>query len=115
MPLRPETTALERLIARQTAQRAATASVRARCVIDRLRQRGVEARLVGWLARGDFMAHSDVDLLILSCPYELKYTLESLIEDEMLELPFDCIYLDEVRPPYRERLLAEARGAPACG
>ena len=112
---RAGTTLLDRLMARQTAERARTAAARARRVLDQLRQRGVEAKLVGSLARGSFMAHSDVDFLIVSCPHELKYALEAGIEDVMLELPFDCIYLDEVRPPYRDRLLAEARDAPAGG
>jgi predicted nucleotidyltransferase len=81
-------------------------------VLERLRGLGVEARIAGSLARGTFKLHSDVDFLILACPPELKYRIEAEVEDLMQGLPFDCLYLDEVRPAFRARLLAEARDAP---
>jgi predicted nucleotidyltransferase len=97
------------LTARRTAERERLAWARAALVIERLGALGIEARVVGSLARGDFRLHSDVDFLILACPPELKYRIEALVEDLMEGLPFDCIYLDEVRPERRARLLEEAR------
>jgi predicted nucleotidyltransferase len=70
--------------------------------------RGVAARLVGSLARGDFLPHSDVDLLIVACPPGLRYGIEGLVEESLEGGPFDVIYLDEVPPERRARLLAEA-------
>ena len=55
------------------------------------------------------------DSLILTCPPELKYRLEAEVEDLMEGLPFDCIYLDEVRPDRRARLLEEAQDASPRG
>jgi len=73
-----------------------------------LRAKGVEARLVGSLARGDFLLHSDIDILILRCPPGLRYALEGLVEEAVQGRAFDVLYLDEVRPERRARLLAEA-------
>lgn len=84
-------------------------------MVERLGALGVAARIEGSLARGDFRLHSDVDFLILACPPELKYRLEAEVEDLMEGLPFDCIYLDEVRPDRRARLLEEAQDASPRG
>lgn len=60
--------------------------------------RHVDARLVGSLAKGTFHAGSDVDFLILSCPRALKYRMEADVEDMMAGLPFDIVYIEEIRP-----------------
>lgn len=60
------------------------------------------------LARGDFLPHSDVDLLVVACPPELHYRIESLIEEPLEGRPFDPLYLDEVAAARRAGLLAEA-------
>ena len=70
-----------------TAARAATAA---------LAEVGVHAVVTGSLARGRFGAHSDIDLLVTSCPRRLKYAIEGLVEDVMAGVPFDLIYLDEL-------------------
>lgn len=67
--------------------------------------------MVGSLARATFAGPSDVDLLVVSCPPEWRYRLESVVEDAVGDPPFDVIYLDEVPAPRRETLLAEARRA----
>jgi len=103
------------LTARRTAERARLARERAALVVERLGALGVEASIVGSLARGDFRLHSDINFLILACPPELKYRLEAEVEDLMEGLPFDCIYLDEVRPDRRARLLEEAQDASPRG
>jgi predicted nucleotidyltransferase len=100
-------------LSRRADARARSAWARAAAVPARLAELGVEAKVVGSLACGDFAAHSDVDFLVVRCPHPLKYRIEAEVEDRMGGLPFQCLYLDEVRPAYRDELLAEARDAPA--
>jgi predicted nucleotidyltransferase len=101
-------TPIEALLADAAREKAVAARSAARRAIERLRERGVAARLVGSLARGDFLPHSDVDLLIVACPPGLRYGIEGLVEESLEGGPFDVIYLDEVPPERRARLLAEA-------
>jgi predicted nucleotidyltransferase len=76
-----------------------------------LAKRGVEARVIGSLARGDFLLHSDIDLLILRCPDELRYRIEGLVEDSLEGMPFDVVYLDEVAPDSRAAILSPSLDA----
>lgn len=99
------------LVERRTAERRRLALARARVVLDWLAGLGVEAAVVGSLARGTFRDHSDVDFLVLSCPPDLRYAVEGGVEDRMEDLPFDVLYLDELREPFRQRVLTEARRA----
>lgn len=69
---------------------------------------GVEARIFGSLAMGIFSSRSDVDFLVVSCPTELKYTIEGRVEDLMGDLPFDVVYLDEIPVSRRERFTRHA-------
>jgi len=102
-------TRMERLIANRIEERRAKALAAAERVLDLLRRHGVEARLVGSLARGDFDLASDVDFLVLTCPESLRYGLEAEVEEEMTGLPFDVLYLDEIESgKFREKLLREA-------
>lgn len=103
---------LDALLRRRAEDRRRTAAARARKALDWLAGQGVEAAVIGSLARGGFKDHSDVDVLVLSCPPDRRYTLETGVEAVMEDLPFDLIYLDEVREPYRARMLAEAVRAP---
>jgi len=82
----------------------------ARRVAFSLKERGVEVRLVGSLARGtDFDASSDIDFLVLECPEELRYRIEADVEDMLEGIPFDVTYLDEVKSDhFRKRLLEDA-------
>lgn len=84
------------------------AAERARRVAVLLARRGVQAQIVGSLARGDFGPHSDVDFLITSIPGGLRYRIESQVEDAMDGLPFSVLYLDEAPPMRRQALEAEA-------
>lgn len=116
MPASTETTeypALAELDARRAAQRRQVAIQRAREVLALLEGRGIEGKVVGSLGRGDFRADSDVDFLILSLARpEDRYAVEGEIIPLMGDLPFDVIYLDEVRSEhFRDKLLKEARGA----
>ena len=92
---------IEQLIANDTRDREATARMRAADALDLLAEQGVAARVIGSLARGDFRLHSDVDLLVLRCPPALRYRIEGLVEDALQGLPFDVVYLDEVKPERR--------------
>ncbi len=82
----------------------------ARRVAVSLKERGVEIRLVGSLARGaDFDISSDIDFLVLECPEELRYRIEADVEDILDGIPFDVTYLDEVKSAhFRKRLLEDA-------
>lgn len=72
------------------------ATSRAADVIQTLSTKGVQARVVGSLTGDRFALHSDVDFLVEKCPKELKYSIESIVESIMLDIPFDVIYQDEV-------------------
>lgn len=54
------------------------------------------AVVTGSLARGNFGPHSDIDLLVTACPRHLKYAIEGVVEDALVGLPFDVVYLDEL-------------------
>ncbi len=99
---------LDALMTARAASRRRTAVERARAALDWLAAEGVEAAVVGSLARGTFREHSDVDVLILACPPHRKYTLETGVERHMGDLPFDVLYLDELPPPLRDRAEREA-------
>jgi predicted nucleotidyltransferase len=102
---------IEKLLAADTRAREARARVLAARALRRLAERGVEARVIGSLARGDFLLHSDVDLLVLRCPPELRYRIEGLVEDTLEGLPFDVVYLDEVAPERRAAIQSRSLNA----
>lgn len=98
---------LDELLTRHTQERAAKARTAAARALRALGRLGVEARLIGSLARGDHRLHSDIDILIVRCPDELRYRIEGLVEDALGGLPFDVVYLDEVAPARRAVLERE--------
>jgi predicted nucleotidyltransferase len=100
---------LELLLAKDAQDRTARARQFAEVAVQRLEELGVEARIVGSLARGDFRGHSDIDILVLRCPPDRRYRIEGAVEEAAEGFPFDVIYLDEVPAPRRARLLGEAR------
>ena len=99
---------LDDILAARTKARTEQARKSAVRALQALERVGVEARLIGSLARGDHRLHSDVDILIVRCPDELRYRIESIVEDELGGLPFDVVYLDEVAPANRPKLQREA-------
>ncbi len=104
MPSRIETLRAEQLRAKTAA--ATQAASRA---LERLREHGIEACLVGSLKTGQFDMHSDIDILVTKCPKDLVYTVEAELEDLMEGLPFDVVYLDLLPQGQRERWLQHAR------
>lgn len=105
------TTILDSVIKRDAHQRRERAVAVARRAVAALAAVGVDVMVVGSLARGTFRHHSDIDLLVVSCPSELRYAIEGMVEEEAGGLPFDVINLDEVTQARRGRLLSEARRA----
>ena len=75
-------------------------------MLQRLRSRGVRAGVIGSLAAGRFGLHSDVDFIVLECPAQLRYRIETEVEAHMQGIPFDVAYADEMREPWRARALA---------
>jgi predicted nucleotidyltransferase len=61
-----------------------------------LERRGVKVVITGSLARGSFGRGSDVDFVVLECPRHLKYAIEAVVEDELVGIPFDVVYRDEI-------------------
>jgi predicted nucleotidyltransferase len=82
--------------ARESAARAAAAAV-----LRRLGELGVRAGVFGSLATGRFDLHSDVDILVLDCPPQLRYRIETEVERGMHGIRFDVAYADEMREPWR--------------
>lgn len=113
----PPYPSLAELDAQRATERRRLAVERARKVLDQLAERGVEAAVVGSLARGDFGRHSDVDFLVLSTGgLEDPYLVDDWVADIMGEMPFDVIYWQEVPlASRREQLLSEARHGSDLG
>ncbi|AYM66214.1 nucleotidyltransferase domain-containing protein [Agrobacterium fabrum] len=84
--------------------------------LDRVLQAsGVRVMVIGSLAKGGFHAQSDIDLLVVECPRELKYVIEGTVEDCLTGLGgfrFDVVYENEIQDHRRERFLNGAT-APA--
>lgn len=99
VPAHP-TSRLGQCASRRAQQRRAIAVEKARHVLIALAAVGVDARIIGSLAKGGFDVTSDIDVLVIECPQGLKYRIEHLIEDILEGLPFDVIYVDEI-PPHR--------------
>lgn len=87
----------------------------ARAAIAALAERGVTAEIIGSLAEGRFDQTSDVDLLVTMCPRDLKYAIESVVEDCLPGLSFDVLYLDELPPVQAARYQEAARALRTCG
>ena len=104
-PVHEQSSRLDRIMTARADQRRAVARDRARLVFATLKDLGVEARLVGSLAKGTFHGKSDVDFLILSAPGELKYALEAKVEAVMADIPFDVLYLEDLNDRRRNELL----------
>lgn len=100
---------IEALRAEQLRTRQAAASQAASRALARLSDRGIEAFIIGSLKKGGFGLHSDIDILVASCPRDLIYTVESELEDIMNGLPFDVIYLDLLPDDARASWLEHAR------
>lgn len=96
-----------------TRRSAAVACAQEACAA--LSRLGVTALVFGSLATPGFGLASDIDLLVIECPRDLKYGIEGLVEDHLRGFAFDVVYLDEV-PAYKlARFTWEAVGAGQLG
>ena len=77
-------------------QRRAPAGAGARAANEELEAKGVRALIFGSLAKGTFGRWSDVDIMVTRCPDDLRYAIEGIVEDHLLDIPFDVVYVDEV-------------------
>lgn len=96
----------ETLYARRSAERQETAAARARAALRALAAQGVEAGVVGSLARGEMRPHSDVDFLILDEGGLDWNEIARTVERCMGDLPVDVVLLRWVRPECRDEFLA---------
>ena len=87
---------IDEVVSSRLRERRDLATSRAAKVVQVLSTQGVRARVVGSLIEDRFALHSDVDFLVERCPRQLKYSIESVVESVMLDIPFDVIYQDEV-------------------
>lgn len=89
------------VLRRQRAEeRAGRARLLAEAVLARLMELGLEAKLVGSLAEGGFLDHSDVDILVSSAPDEKTRILAfdaSQTFAAQFHIPCDLIFADETR------------------
>jgi predicted nucleotidyltransferase len=92
----------------RASERRRLAISRARNACAMLAGMGVTARVFGSLATGRFGLDSDIDFLVVECPRHLKYGIEGAVEDCLVGLPFDVVYLDEVPTWKRDRFTREA-------
>lgn len=98
----------DRLTQDRIRERYSIAVPRVRQACAALAELGVTARVFGSLAEGRFHLSSDVDLLITECPSHLRYAIEGIVEDCLGGIPFDVVYLDEIRPHRLERFTRHA-------
>lgn len=94
-------TRLETIIAERTERRRKLAEGAAARALGGLRAKGIDIRVFGSLARGDFRVHSDVDFLVYGpIDADVRVTVECGVAAAMREsgLPYDVIYLDDLTP-----------------
>ena len=84
------------------------ARARAAQVLEALEKSGVDAVVTGSLALREFGPSSDVDFLVRTCPKRARYALEAMVEDIMLDIPFDLAYRDELPPRVAKRMETSA-------
>jgi predicted nucleotidyltransferase len=108
MPQQTELQKFETIAANRADAARLQARQRAVRVTEFLAERGITVLVTGSLAKGGFGITSDVDFLVTDCPKALKYTIEADVEDCMGPIPFDVIYLDEIRPERISHFTREA-------
>ncbi len=87
------------LTARRRDARHARAAAAVRHILDKARTMGIEIKVVGSLARGDFRLHSDIDLLVCGpADRERRGIVERLVAENLrsAEIPYDLIFEDDL-------------------
>jgi predicted nucleotidyltransferase len=106
------TSRIERLMAKRTAERRVRALRCALAAIPALNEQGVEAYVIGSLATGRFMSHSDVDYLVTGRIAQSERRLvEVTIAKTMAgsNVGYDVVYEEDIK----DDLLEEFRCARA--
>lgn len=75
-----------------------------------MRAAGVEVEVVGSLARGEFRADSDVDILVHGVGHLSETQVFSLICDHLKAAPFDLVFADRLSRSSLELMRRDARG-----
>jgi len=100
---------LEAIFAHRAAERRAQALPRAVAALEALREQGVDAGVIGSLARDRVRAHSDIDFVILDRgPLTFNDVLR-VIDYAVQPVPWDVIFLDRVAPEVRAAFTRELR------
>lgn len=102
---------LELLAARRAAERRAEALPRAVVALEELQARGVDAGVIGSLARDALKDHSDVDFVIVDDAGIFYDEIMAGIERCMRPVPTDVIFLRWIAPEDREAFLKDLRRA----
>jgi predicted nucleotidyltransferase len=97
----------EALYTRRSAERRATAAARARDALQALAALGVEAGVIGSLARREMRPHSDVDFLIIDEGKLGWNEITRVVERCMGDLPVDVLLLRWVQPDRRDEFLQD--------
>lgn len=92
--------------ARRAAERRARGLVAARRIAEDLAVLGCRTFLFGSMAQGTSGATADIDLAV-ECPDRHRYRIESRAQEIAGDIPVDVVYLDELREPWRSRILGE--------
>jgi predicted nucleotidyltransferase len=100
---------LEEILAHRAAERRAEALPRAIAALEALRERGVDAGVIGSLARDRVREHSDVDFMVLDQGGVHWNDIVAIIERHTRPLPIDVVFLDSVRPDDRSWFLNDLK------
>jgi predicted nucleotidyltransferase len=102
---------IEALQARRAAERRAQALPHAVAALDALAALGVDAGVIGSLARDRMLDHSDVDFLVLDEAGVDSDAITALVERQMRPLPVDVVTMRRVSPVDRHIWLKDLRRA----
>lgn len=99
---------METLTAKRRETRHALASEAVARILRDANDEGIDITLIGSLARADFRAHSDVDVLVRGrITRKLRLTVERLVADGMRgsDIPYDLIFEDDLTEDRLQEIL----------
>jgi predicted nucleotidyltransferase len=111
-PDRPARPVVDAAYVRRAAQRRAEVLPRTIAALEALASRGVDAGVIGSVARDEVLPHSDVDFLILDESGVGWPEIVGIVGDHVYPAaPVHVLFLDSVRPERRPRFLRDLRSA----
>ena len=102
---------IDAILAQRDAMREAAAAPLARAALAALHEAGFPAWLVGSLARGEFRAHSDIDILA-DADGEARDTIIRLCDRIFAGHPWSLVFKSDLPPHTLAHLEAEAADGP---